>query len=68
MSGITIRSALVASRLPFDSFEIVVLAGRRSNTSFGPNRVNIASSAQTNQITVPVIPANGAVFFRLVRP
>lgn len=32
------------------------------------NWVNISSSAQTNQITMPVRPASGAVFFRLVRP
>jgi hypothetical protein len=37
-------------------------------TGLGTNWVNISSSAQTNQITMPVNPANGAVFFRLVRP
>jgi len=34
----------------------------------GTNWVNVSSSAQTNQITVPVGATNGAVFFRLVRP
>jgi len=37
-------------------------------TGLGSNWVNLSSSAQTNQITVPVDSANGAVFFRLVRP
>jgi hypothetical protein len=34
----------------------------------GTNWVNVSSSAQTNQVTVPLNAANGAVFFRLVRP
>jgi hypothetical protein len=34
----------------------------------GPNSGNVSSSAQTNQMTVPVNTTNGAVFFRLVRP
>jgi aryl-phospho-beta-D-glucosidase BglC (GH1 family) len=34
----------------------------------GTNWVNVASSMQTNQITVPLDSTNGSVFFRLVRP
>jgi fibronectin type 3 domain-containing protein len=34
----------------------------------GTNWVNVSSSAQTNQVTVPMSTTNGAVFFRLVRP
>jgi endoglucanase len=37
-------------------------------TGLGTNWVNIPGSALTNQITMPVNPASGAVFFRLVRP
>ena len=36
--------------------------------SLGTNWVNVTSSAQTNQVAMPVDKANGAVFFRLVRP
>ena len=36
--------------------------------NLGTNWVNVTSSAQTNQVTLPVDTANGAVFFRLVRP
>ena len=34
----------------------------------GTNWVDIANSAQTNQITFPLNSTNGSVFFRLVRP
>ncbi len=34
----------------------------------GTNWVNVTGSAQTNQVAMPVDKANGAVFFRLVRP
>ena len=34
----------------------------------GTNWVNVASSTQTNQMTVPLNSTNGSVFFRLVRP
>jgi hypothetical protein len=34
----------------------------------GTNWVNVAGSAQTNQVPLTVNPANGAVFYRLVRP
>ena len=34
----------------------------------GTNWVNVSSSAQTNQMSVPLNAINGAVFFRLVRP
>ena len=34
----------------------------------GTNWVNVTGSAQTNQVALPVDKANGAVFFRLVRP
>jgi hypothetical protein len=34
----------------------------------GPNWSNVSSSTQTILMTLPVNPANGAVFFRLVRP
>jgi hypothetical protein len=34
----------------------------------GTNWVNVAGSAQTNQVPVPLNATNGAVFFRLVRP
>ena len=34
----------------------------------GTNWVNVTDSAQTNQVPLTVNPANGAVFFRLVRP
>jgi uncharacterized repeat protein (TIGR03806 family) len=34
----------------------------------GTNWVNVSSSAQTNQMTMPLNSANGSVFFRLVRP
>jgi len=37
-------------------------------TGLGTNWVNVSSSAQTNQMPVPLNAANGAVFFRLVRP
>lgn len=37
-------------------------------TGLSTNWVNIFSSARTNQITVPVNPENGAVFFRLMHP
>jgi fibronectin type 3 domain-containing protein len=37
-------------------------------TGLGANWATISNSAGTNQITMPVNPANGAVFFRLVRP
>jgi hypothetical protein len=37
-------------------------------TGIGTNWTAIAGSAQTNQLTFPVNPAGGAVFFRLVRP
>ncbi len=37
-------------------------------SGLGTNWVNISSSAQTNQVAMPVDKANGAVFFRLVRP
>ena len=38
------------------------------SNSLGTNWVNVTSSAQTNQVAMPVDKANGAVFFRLVRP
>jgi hypothetical protein len=34
----------------------------------GTNWVNVSSSTETNQVTMPVNTTNGAVFFRLVRP
>ena len=34
----------------------------------GANWVNVSSSAQTNQMVVPLSATNGAVFFRLLRP
>jgi hypothetical protein len=34
----------------------------------GTNWVNVAGSAQTNRVPLTMNPANGAVFFRLVRP
>jgi hypothetical protein len=34
----------------------------------GTNWVNVSSSAQTNQMAVPLSATNGAVFFRLLRP
>ena len=34
----------------------------------GANWVNVSSSAQTNQLAVPLSATNGAVFLRLVRP
>ncbi len=37
-------------------------------SGLGTNWVNVTSSAQTNQVAMPVDKANGAVFFRLVRP
>ena len=37
-------------------------------SGIGTNWVNISSSAQTNQMSVPLSTTNGAVFFRLVRP
>jgi hypothetical protein len=36
------------------------------NTGIGTNWANVAASALTNQVVVPVIPANGAVFYRLL--
>jgi autotransporter-associated beta strand protein len=38
------------------------------STGLGTNWVNVADSATTNQVAVPVSPANGSVFFRLVYP
>ncbi|TAL02925.1 MAG: hypothetical protein EPO07_06800 [Verrucomicrobia bacterium] len=38
------------------------------STGLGTNWANVAGSTQTNQVIVPANPANGAVFFRLVRP
>ena len=37
-------------------------------SGLGTNWVNISSSAQTNQMSVPFSTTSGAVFFRLVRP
>jgi len=37
-------------------------------SGLGTNWVNISSSAQTNQMSVPLSATNGSVFFRLVRP
>ncbi|HMP83890.1 MAG TPA: LamG domain-containing protein [Verrucomicrobiota bacterium] len=37
-------------------------------TGLGTNWANVAGSAQTNQVTLPVTATHGAVFFRLVRP
>ena len=37
-------------------------------SGLGTNWVNVASSTQTNQMTVPLNSTNGSVFFRLVRP
>jgi len=37
-------------------------------SGLGTNWVNISSSAQTNQMTVPLISTNGSVFFRLIKP
>jgi hypothetical protein len=37
-------------------------------SGLGTNWVNVAGSAQTNQVSLMVNPANGAVFFRLVHP
>ncbi len=34
----------------------------------GTNWVNVSGSTETNQVTVPVIPIDAAVFFRLKRP
>jgi hypothetical protein len=34
----------------------------------GNNWVTVPSSSLTNQVTVPVDPANGSVFFRLIYP
>jgi hypothetical protein len=34
----------------------------------GTNWLDITNSASTNQMTLPLNPANGAVFFRLLRP
>jgi hypothetical protein len=37
-------------------------------SGLGTNWVNVASSTQTNQMTVPLNSTNDSVFFRLVRP
>jgi hypothetical protein len=37
-------------------------------SGLGTNWVNVPSSDQTNQMTVPLNSANGSVFFQLVRP
>jgi len=37
-------------------------------TGIGTNWSFVSSSAQTNQVTMPLAPANDAVFFRLLRP
>jgi cellulose 1,4-beta-cellobiosidase len=37
-------------------------------SGLGTNWVNVTSSDQTNQLTVPLNSTNGSVFFRLVRP
>jgi hypothetical protein len=37
-------------------------------TGIGNNWVTVPSSNLTNQMTVPVNPANGSVFFRLIYP
>jgi hypothetical protein len=38
------------------------------SVGLGTNWINIAGSAQTNQMTLPLNGTNGAVFFRLMRP
>jgi hypothetical protein len=38
------------------------------STGLGTNWVNVAGSAATNQVAVPVSPANDSVFFRLFHP
>jgi hypothetical protein len=38
------------------------------STGLGTNWVRIASSTATNQVSVPIVPANGSVFYRLVYP
>jgi hypothetical protein len=37
-------------------------------TGIGTNWSTVSSLAQTNQMTLPMNPASGAAFFRLVRP
>jgi hypothetical protein len=37
-------------------------------SGLGTNWINVASSDQTNQFTVPLNSTDGSVFFRLVRP
>jgi hypothetical protein len=50
--------------------EIRQLQSQTNNltSGLGTNWVNMSSSDQTNQMTVPLNSANGSVFFRLVRP
>jgi hypothetical protein len=38
------------------------------NTGLGTNWANVAGSATTNQVVVPIVTTNGAVFYRLVYP
>jgi hypothetical protein len=40
----------------------------QTNTLIPTNWVNVAGSASTNQVTTPVIPTNGAVFYRMIYP
>ncbi|MBW8869622.1 MAG: hypothetical protein JF563_02410 [Acidobacteriales bacterium] len=52
---------------------IVIVGGLHAQTNnltsgLGTNRINVAGSDQTNQLTLPLNSGNGSVFFRLVRP
>jgi autotransporter-associated beta strand protein len=38
------------------------------STGLSTNWVNVADSTTTNKVTVPLVPANGSVFYRLVLP
>jgi hypothetical protein len=40
----------------------------QTNSLLGTNWVIVAGSATTNQVSVPINPTNGSIFFRLVYP
>lgn len=49
---------------------MLLLSAQTNNLTggLGTNWANVSSSAQTNQMTVPMSTTSGAVFFRLVHP
>jgi hypothetical protein len=65
----TVSGNLLTLTWPTDHIGWTLQAQTNSlSTGLGTNWVRISSSSTTNKVSVPIVPANGSVFYRLVYP